>query len=77
MDGKSLLAEHIGPKRGARAEFAHEIGCSQSHLSLVLKGDRGLSPQLAQKAHKATGIPLEKLCPKIADILRENAEAAA
>jgi transcriptional regulator with XRE-family HTH domain len=73
MDGPELLKEHIGPRRGARAEFARQIGCSQPHLSLVLKGKRGLSPELGQKASRATGIPLEKLCPKLADVLRENA----
>ena len=60
MDGRQLLAQHLSPK-GAQAQLAREVECSESHLSLFLKGERELSPTLAKKISAETGISAGKL----------------
>ena len=62
VDGRKLLAEFIRP-RMTQAQFAKDVGCSESHLSLVLKGERGVSLGLAKRISEATAgaIPVEAL----------------
>jgi transcriptional regulator with XRE-family HTH domain len=38
-----------------QAQFARDAKCSESHLSLILKGKRGVSLPLAQRLSDATG----------------------
>lgn len=52
MDGRQLLAEFI-EKNTTPAQFAREAECSQSHLSLFLKGERGVSVPMAKRMSKA------------------------
>jgi hypothetical protein len=59
-DWRTTLAANLAA-RGARAKFAREIECSESHLSLVLKGDRGLSWAMAKKVSDRTGIAMDDL----------------
>jgi DNA-binding transcriptional regulator YdaS (Cro superfamily) len=63
MDGDSkTTAEAHGLKRlgdfikarGSQRDFAKEVGCSESHLSLVLSGAKGLSLKLAKRISEAT-----------------------
>ena len=39
----------------SQAKFAADAGCSESHLSLILQGKRGVSLKLAKKFSKTTG----------------------
>ena len=49
-----MLAEFIR-ERTTQAKFAREVRCSESHLSLILKGERGISLGLAKRISEATG----------------------
>jgi transcriptional regulator with XRE-family HTH domain len=42
-------------KEISQARLAADSGCSEGHLSLVLKGDRGVSMRLAKRLSDATG----------------------
>ena len=67
-DGRAMLAAFIR-KRTTQAKFAREVACSESHLSLILKGVRGVSFGLAKRISEATGgeIPVETLPHKAAE----------
>jgi hypothetical protein len=58
-DGRALLAKCVAET--TQVEFAHRVDCSDSHLCLILKGERGMSFALAKRISAATGIPLESL----------------
>lgn len=60
-DWRETLLSGFASERGAQMKFAREVQCSESHLSLVLNGKRGLSYPLAQRIHGKTGIPVEEL----------------
>lgn len=57
--GRKQLATFIGEM--TQAEFARRIQCSESHLSLILSGERGMSFRLAKRVSQETGIPIEDL----------------
>ena len=38
-----------------QSTFASKVGCNQSHISLICKGARRPSPELALKIQEATG----------------------
>lgn len=61
-DGRALLAEFIR-NRTTQAKFARLVRCSESHLSLVLKGKKGVSFGLAKRISAATGgeVPVDAL----------------
>jgi len=61
MDGLIRLAEAIDERAGTRAEFASAVGCSESHLSLILGGKRGPSLALAARIEALTGISASSL----------------
>lgn len=58
-NGRTLLAEFLAGKK--QAEFARKVECSESHLSLILNGHRGMSFSLAKRISAETGIPIERL----------------
>jgi transcriptional regulator with XRE-family HTH domain len=60
MDGRRLLVNFI-EGRTTQAEFARVIRCSEPHLSLILKGDRRPSLDLAKRINDATGgaVPID------------------
>lgn len=60
--GLKLLAAFI-EQRSTQAQFAKAVSCSASHLSLVLKGKRGVSLGLAKRiADETCGfVPMESL----------------
>jgi antitoxin component HigA of HigAB toxin-antitoxin module len=60
-DWRATLLSGFAAERGAQMKFAREVRCSESHLSLVLSGQRGLSYHLATRIHAKTGIPVEEL----------------
>lgn len=62
MDGRKQLAEQIR-REGSQAKVAKEVGCSESHLSLVLDGKRWASPRLASRLSGVTGgaVPAKSL----------------
>lgn len=60
-DWRMTLLNGFASERGAQVKFAREVQCSESHLSLVLNGKRGLSYPLATRIHAKTGIPVEEL----------------
>lgn len=66
MDGKSQLAAFIKRAQVSQARFADDAGCSEGHLSLYLKGKRGLSVPLAKRISQATGgeVPVKALIPE-------------
>jgi DNA-binding transcriptional regulator YdaS (Cro superfamily) len=53
MDGRKKLITYIQANT-TQAAFACAVGCSEPHLSLVLKGERGVSWPLAKRISKAT-----------------------
>jgi len=60
-DWRSSLMASFAAERGAQVKFAREVQCSESHLSLVLNGKRGLSYPLAERINAKTGIPISEL----------------
>lgn len=74
MDGKALLADYLAREARSQAYIARKAHCSEGHLSLFLKGKRGLSVPLAKRISEATGgeVPVRAL---VADKLEKAAEA--
>lgn len=60
-DWRASLLAQLASERGAQVKFAREVRCSESHLSLVLNGKRGLSYPLATRIHAKTGIAVDDL----------------
>jgi antitoxin component HigA of HigAB toxin-antitoxin module len=60
-DWRVTLLSKFASERGAQMKFAREVQCSESHLSLVLNGKRGLSYPLATRIQGKTGIPVDEL----------------
>lgn len=57
MNGRQLLQSYISANT-SQAQFARDIGCSDSHLSLILSGGRGPSLKLAQRIEELSGVPM-------------------
>jgi transcriptional regulator with XRE-family HTH domain len=56
MDTKHPLAVWMdGHKEISQAKLASDCRCSEPHLSLILKGERGVSMKLAKRLSEATG----------------------
>lgn len=58
MDTKSnhpLASWLSGRPEMKQKDFAQKVKCSESHLSLVMQGERGLSLRLAGRIEEATG----------------------
>jgi transcriptional regulator with XRE-family HTH domain len=75
MDGRRLLQKFIR-EHTTQVDFARAVKCSQTHLTLVLQGKRGVSVPLAKRMSAATGgtVPLKALVPReIANLLSEAA----
>lgn len=53
-----------------QAKLAADADCSESHLSLILKGDRGVSMKLAKRLSDATGGEV-----RVEDFLLDEARA--
>lgn len=68
MSEPATLQEFL-KRKGAQAELARAVGCSQAHLCLVSNGERGLSINLAKKISDATGVPIQTLLPDLAQII--------
>lgn len=68
MDGQQSLSQWIDANT-TQANFARSVECSQSHLSLVLKGKRGVSLNLAKRISQATGgaVPIDALVKEDAE----------
>jgi transcriptional regulator with XRE-family HTH domain len=58
-DGRARLVKYLDGKK--QADFAREVQCSESHLSLILRGERGMSFALAKRISAASGIPIKDL----------------
>lgn len=72
MDTKHPLAVWMdGHTEISQSKLASESGCSESHLSLILKGERGVSMKLAKRLSDATGGEV-----RIEDFLLAAAEPA-
>lgn len=54
MDDTHPLANWIDAAKMKRAEFARVVGISPSHLTLILKGRRGVSLDLAFRIEAQT-----------------------
>lgn len=78
MDGIANLAAFISRKTASQAQFARDIGCSESHLSLILARKRGLSVPLAKRIAVVTEneVPVRALVPDKIDRANETLEAA-
>lgn len=52
-----------------QAKFASDAGCSEPHLSLILKGERGVSMKLAKRLSDLTGgaVPIEGFLLDVAE----------
>jgi transcriptional regulator with XRE-family HTH domain len=71
MDGRRILAKYIR-EHTTQAEFARDVECSQTHLTLVLQGKRGVSISLAKRMSAATAgtVPVRALVsPELADLM--------
>lgn len=56
MDTRHPLSVWMdGHKEISQAKLASDSGCSEPHLSLILKGERGVSMKLAKRLSDATG----------------------
>jgi transcriptional regulator with XRE-family HTH domain len=64
-NGRGALAAFIR-KTTTQANFARDLGISQSHLSLILAGRRAISFRLAKRIAEATGVELSDLPDKVA-----------
>lgn len=65
----SWMEDH---KEMSQAKLADKCECSESHLSLVLAGQRGVSMKLAKRLSDATDGVV-----KVADFLREDSTGAS
>lgn len=78
MDGIQKLAGFIAREVASQAQFARDVRCSESHLSLVLAGKRGVSVPLATRISAATrgSIPVRELVPDKIEKAARTLEAA-
>ena len=74
--GRKLLAKCIDEHHGTQASFAKRVGCSEPHLSLVLKG-KNVSVPLAKRISRATGGTVPAYVLVRSDIAELLAGAAA
>jgi plasmid maintenance system antidote protein VapI len=75
MDGRAILARYIRDNT-SQAQFARDVDCSETHLTLILQGKRGASVPLAKRMSKATGgaVPVRALVSaEVAKLLSELA----
>lgn len=71
MDTKHPLAAWLGRHEEiSQSKLAAAAECSEGHLSLILRGERGVSMKLAKKLSDATGGEV-----RVEDFLMEPAEA--
>lgn len=63
MDGRQQIAQFLAQHESSQAQFARDVGCSESHLTLFLQGKRKISVPLAMRMSAATGgaVPLKAL----------------
>jgi transcriptional regulator with XRE-family HTH domain len=61
MDGRELLADFLRARPASQAKLARSVGCSEGHISLILKKKRWASPKLAKAISTETAIPAEQL----------------
>lgn len=76
MDGIELLIDYLRREKASQAQFAADVKCSESHLSLVLARKRGLSVPLAKRISNKTGVPFTALVPDKVERATETLEAA-
>lgn len=78
MDGIQLLADFISRGTASQAQIARDIGCSESHLSLILDRKRGLSVALATRISRATNgaVSVRALVPDKIKRAAETLQAA-
>lgn len=58
LSGRVQIGEFIRLRKMTQSEFARQVDCSEPHLSLILKGERGMSFGLAKRISEATEIPI-------------------
>ena len=70
-NSRTKLATLIQQRWPTRARFCEEFGISQSHLSLVLSGKRGVSVKRAKLISEALNkeISVGTLCPELAEAM--------
>jgi plasmid maintenance system antidote protein VapI len=63
VPGRDLLAEFLKSYPGPQRRFAEAIGCSESHLSLIIAGKRMPSMRLSKRIAVETGglVPMDSL----------------
>lgn len=61
LDWRAVVVAQLAGKRGAQFEFARELGCSESHLSRVLKRGKKVSYELATRIAAKIGVPVEAI----------------
>lgn len=66
-----LAAWMDGHKEISQAQFADDCDCSESHLSLIMSGKRGVSLNLAKKLSDATNGDV-----RVEDFLRDPERAS-
>ncbi len=58
------ITHYLKQNRVTAKELATNLGISKSHMSMLRRGTRRPSPELAQKIEAVTGIPFKKLLLK-------------
>ena len=61
------VREYLKQNRVKGKDLAARLGISTSHMSMIKRGERRPSPELARKIEAATGIPVLKLLFKEGD----------
>lgn len=60
LDWRASLLAKLSQERGAQRKFAQKVGCSESHLSNVLRdGRRRVSYELAKRISDETGFSVD------------------
>lgn len=79
MTTPNHLADWIKNHAPSKAQFCRDSGICESHLSLFLRGKRGVSFRMAKRISDATNgaIPIETLVRERNDAPAEQARATA
>ena len=59
------LAAYLEGERLTQVDLAKKVGITQSHLSLIVRGDRTPSLPLALELSRVTNVPVETLVGKL------------
>ena len=65
MDEPHPLKAWLENENTTQAQFARDLRCSESHISDILKGKKGVSLDLAIKISAATGVSVAEIAARM------------